>query len=48
MKYLLDGDAASNTLSWRWVAGIQTQGKLYCSRIEYKKIHQSKIHEHTS
>ena len=29
MKYLLDGDAASNTLSWRWVAGIQTQGKNY-------------------
>ena len=32
MKYLLDGDAASNTLSWRWVAGIQTQGKNYIAR----------------
>jgi deoxyribodipyrimidine photo-lyase len=29
MKYLFDGDAASNTLGWRWVAGIQTQGKNY-------------------
>jgi hypothetical protein len=26
---LYDGDAASNTLGWRWVAGIQTQGKDY-------------------
>ena len=29
MKHLFDGDAASNTLGWRWVAGIQTQGKNY-------------------
>ena len=29
MKHLLDGDAASNTLGWRWVAGVQTQGKHY-------------------
>ncbi len=29
MKYLLDGDSASNTLGWRWVAGIQTKGKNY-------------------
>ena len=29
MKYLYDGDAASNTLGWRWVAGVQTQGKHY-------------------
>ena len=29
MKYLLDGDSASNTLGWRWVAGVQTQGKNY-------------------
>ena len=29
MKHLYDGDAASNTLGWRWVAGIQTQGKHY-------------------
>ena len=29
MKNLLDGDAASNTLGWRWVAGVQTQGKNY-------------------
>ncbi|MDA9679183.1 DNA photolyase [Candidatus Pelagibacter sp.] len=29
MQYLYDGDAASNTLGWRWVAGVQTQGKHY-------------------
>ena len=29
MKHLYDGDVASNTLGWRWVAGIQTQGKHY-------------------
>ena len=29
MKHLYDGDAASNTLGWRWVSGIQTQGKHY-------------------
>ena len=32
MKYLFDGDAASNTLSWRWVAGIQTKGKNYLAQ----------------
>ena len=29
LKYLKDGDAASNTLSWKWVAGLQTKGKHY-------------------
>ena len=29
MQHLFDGDPASNTLGWRWVAGIQTQGKNY-------------------
>jgi hypothetical protein len=29
MQNLYDGDAASNTLGWRWVAGVQTQGKHY-------------------
>ena len=29
LKHLLDGDPASNTLSWRWVAGLQTRGKAY-------------------
>tara|TARA_Y100001970_G_scaffold220744_1_gene271209 strand:- start:1015 stop:2151 length:1137 start_codon:yes stop_codon:yes gene_type:complete len=32
MKNLYDGDAASNTLSWRWVAGIQTKGKNYLAQ----------------
>ena len=29
LKHLYDGDAASNTLSWRWVAGLHTKGKKY-------------------
>ena len=32
MQHLLDGDPASNTLSWRWVSGIQTKGKNYIAR----------------
>jgi len=32
MEHLYDGDPASNTLSWRWVAGIQTRGKHYLAR----------------
>jgi len=31
-RHLLDGDPASNTLSWRWVAGLQTPGKTYLAR----------------
>ena len=34
LRHLLDGDAASNTLGWRWVAGIQTKGKCYIARAE--------------
>ena len=29
LRHLNDADAASNTLSWRWVAGLQTVGKHY-------------------
>jgi deoxyribodipyrimidine photo-lyase len=29
LRHLLDGDPASNTLSWRWVAGLHTPGKTY-------------------
>ena len=32
MQHLYDGDAASNTLGWRWVAGIQTAGKHHLAR----------------
>jgi deoxyribodipyrimidine photo-lyase len=34
LRELLDADAASNTLSWRWVAGLQTRGKHYVARAE--------------
>jgi deoxyribodipyrimidine photo-lyase len=34
LRHLLDGDAASNTLSWRWVAGLHTKGKHYVARAE--------------
>lgn len=29
LRHLVDADPASNTLSWRWVAGLQTVGKTY-------------------
>jgi len=31
-RHLLDGDPASNTLSWRWVGGLHTRGKTYLAR----------------
>jgi deoxyribodipyrimidine photo-lyase len=34
LEHLLDGDVASNTLSWRWVAGLHTRGKHYLARAE--------------
>jgi deoxyribodipyrimidine photo-lyase len=40
MKHLVDGDPASNTLSWRWVAGLQTRGKSYLAT-------KSNIHKFT-
>ena len=33
-RELYDGDPASNTLSWRWVAGLQTVGKTYLARAD--------------
>ncbi len=29
LRHLVDADPASNTLSWRWTAGLQTRGKTY-------------------
>ncbi|SDT89418.1 FAD-binding domain-containing protein [Stappia sp. ES.058] len=34
LRHLLDGDPASNTLSWRWVGGLQTRGKTYLARAD--------------
>jgi deoxyribodipyrimidine photo-lyase len=34
LRHLLDGDAASNTLGWRWVGGLHTQGKTYLARAD--------------
>ncbi len=34
LDQLIDGDPASNTLSWRWVAGLHTVGKHYVARAE--------------
>lgn len=31
-RHLLDADPASNTLSWRWVAGLHTVGRTYLPR----------------
>ena len=36
-KYLYDGDAASNLLSWRWVAGLHTKGKKYLFIVKIRK-----------
>jgi deoxyribodipyrimidine photo-lyase len=33
-RHLLDGDPASNTLGWRWVAGLHTAGKRYLARAD--------------
>ena len=44
MRYLYDGDCASNTLGWRWVAGIQTKGKNYvASEWNIKKFTNSRF-----
>lgn len=34
LRHLIDGDPASNTLSWRWVAGLHTPGKTYAATAE--------------
>lgn len=34
LRHLADGDPASNTLSWRWVAGLHTRGKHYLARAD--------------
>lgn len=33
-RHLIDADPASNTLSWRWVAGLHTRGKTYLARTD--------------
>ena len=44
MRYLYDGDCASNTLGWLWVAGIQTKGKNYvASEWNIKKFTNSRF-----
>ena len=54
MKHLYDGDAASNTLSWRWVAGLQTKGKHYVaqswniSKFTNNKYRNVKLNENAS
>ncbi|MEM1038614.1 MAG: FAD-binding domain-containing protein [Pseudomonadota bacterium] len=34
LKHLLDGDPATNTLSWRWICGLHTKGKSYLARAD--------------
>ena len=46
MKYLFDGDSASNTLGWRWVSGVQTKGKNYiASEWNIKKFTNNRFKE---
>ncbi len=46
-RHLLDADPASNTLSWRWVAGLQTPGKTYLVRLSNleKYAHAGLLHD---
>ena len=54
MKHLYDGDTASNTLGWRWVAGIQTQGKNYLAsewnirKFTNNRFQNIKLHENAA
>ena len=44
LRHLLDGDPASNTLSWRWVAGLQTRGKTYLATAgEHRQVHRRPV-----
>ena len=51
MQHLYDGDTASNTLGWRWVAGVQTQGKHYLAsewninKFTYNRFKNIKLNE---
>ena len=38
-RHLLDADPASNTLGWRWVAGLQTPGKTYAASADNIAVH---------
>ena len=31
-RHLIDGDPATNTLSWRWICGLHTAGKTYLAK----------------
>ncbi|MCX8488867.1 MAG: hypothetical protein ORN22_07150 [Opitutales bacterium] len=44
IEHLLDGDVASNTLSWRWVAGLQTPGKTYVARADNISFYTDGMH----
>ena len=46
LKHLLDGDPASNTLGWRWVAGLHTKGKHYLAAEWNINKFSSKTYEH--
>lgn len=52
LKHLLDGDPASNTLGWRWVAGLHTKGKHYLAsewninKFSAKKYEHLNLNEH--
>ena len=41
-RHLIDGDPASNTLGWRWVAGLHTKGKTYLASPSNIKKYASK------
>ncbi len=51
LRHLLDGDPASNTLGWRWVAGLHTKGKHYAAqgwniaKFTHQRFHPTDLNE---
>ncbi len=51
LRHLLDGDPASNTLGWRWVAGLHTKGKHYAAqgwnvaKFTHQRFHPGNLNE---
>ena len=51
LRHLLDGDPASNTLGWRWVAGLHTKGKHYAAqgwnvaKFTHQRFHPADLNE---
>ena len=45
LRHLLDGDPASNTLSWKWVAGLQTQENVFGRKTIFVSLQTIDLHQ---